>query len=197
MTFFGWLKSLFPFKRRAADAPPFSVVLLLRHHQELTEQRIHAAIRAVWGRGPRGDDEYVVYQDPVSVVRMDGRMFLLNSIPQPYGDDPQAAASVVGDLRQRKLLQEHQAWMSVDLLSPQTPKGDERDECYRYICRMAANFLDDTCLGVYFPESGNLRPHDAELQQALEDDKPLDAITRWENSPVLLIDSKDPALQAA
>src|SRR5262245_4777051 len=63
-----------------------------------------------------GADGFVVGVDVMNTIMHDGRMFLINSFPQPYLEDVEGAADSIGDMRIRDLLLEHQAWFSCDAM---------------------------------------------------------------------------------
>ncbi len=166
----------------------------------LKEEHIEAAIVRAWGRALRKEDnEYVVNKPPVGFIRFEGLVLLINNISKPYVPQQyrEKAVREFQELRQRKIVLEHDAWFSLDLMSPQNPKGESKADCYRRMCSLAAELLDENCMGVSFPETGHLRPFDAELKRALRSDDPLRQAMRWEKAPALAIEQNDPALVAA
>lgn len=64
-------------------------------------------------------------------------------------------------------------------MSPKDPAKAMKSECYRRMARLAAEFLDANCMGVYIPESGHMRPYDDCVMQALRSDHPLRELDKW------------------
>jgi uncharacterized protein YegJ (DUF2314 family) len=100
-------------------------------------------------------------------------------------------------MRQQKALREQVAWMSIDLLQPQDPPRQEKEECYRRMCSLAAELIDESCLAVFLPEQGCFRVHDSNLREALTSSDPLNQIKHVEHVPVVPIEGTDAALEKA
>ena len=58
-------------------------------------------------------------------------------------------------------------------MSPKNPGRKMKHECYRRMARLASEFVDANCLGIYIPESGHMRPHDEHVIDALRSNRPL------------------------
>jgi uncharacterized protein YegJ (DUF2314 family) len=92
---------------------------------------------------------------------------------------------------------EHRAFFTVDLMHPKEPSRSVKQNCYRRMCALAAEFVDDDCMAASFPETGHFRPYDSELKNALKSDQPLDALTHWQEVPVITMEEDDARLRAA
>src|SRR5258708_9969049 len=63
---------------------------------------------------------------------------------------------------------------------------------------LAAEFVDADCLGVFLPETGDLRPNDSTLLSDLRSGRPLQLLPKWEHVPaVASMPEADAQLQAA
>jgi len=186
---------------RKKEAPLISVVLLLRTRVHVTDELLHGAIANAWGRDIRKEDnEYVVNKPPICFVKFEDMVLLINNVGKPYVTEEyrhQHASSEFREKRQLRAVMEHRAFFTVDLMHPKDPTRGVKQECYRRICSLAAEFVDDNCMAASFPETGHLRPYDAELKNALKSDSPLKAVTQWEQVPVIMMEEDDAKLRAA
>src|SRR5258708_37025624 len=63
---------------------------------------------------------------------------------------------------------------------------------------LAAEFVDADCLGVFLPETGDLRPNDSTLLSDLRSGRPLQLLPKWEHVPVVAsMPNADAQLEAA
>jgi hypothetical protein len=165
-----------------AKAPLISVVLHFRRPRALSDQDVQAAVTRAWGRDVRKElNEHIVSRPPISFVKFDGIFLMLSNVSKPYCPAKylEQALKEFPELRQKKVVKEHKAFLSIDLQNPKAPRRSVKDDCYRRMCRLAAEFVDESCLGVYFPETAHLRPNDREVKNALRSDRPLKEITNW------------------
>ncbi|HKN76729.1 MAG TPA: DUF2314 domain-containing protein [Candidatus Acidoferrum sp.] len=192
------IKSLFGRQAKSAEKGPISVVLLLNEPAAITEEVLRQAAAHAWGREfDPARNEFIVLNGPLGILTFEGRMIHLIRVPKPYFDDPEGAARAAKELRLQKAIRDQTAWMSLDLLQPQNPAGPEKDECYRQICSLAAQLVDDSCLAVYIPQTGDIRVYDSALREALASNNPLKQIKHAEYVPVVPIEGTDAALEKA
>lgn len=196
MGFFSWLKSLFS---RTKQEGPIAFVWLLREPRTLdaaTVRRVVEQTLDVEIPPEPGEDaaRFVMGEPPSMMVKVDEHLLLVNCVPAPYIDRPEKAAEAVGELRLKKVIREHQAWMSVDLFGEY--EGEALAEGHRIIARLAAAFADDSCMALYQSRSGRLIPYAPELLEALRSPDPLAALG-WEVAPVVQISEDDPRMKAA
>ncbi len=173
------------------ESPLVSVVLLLRNPMPLNKTRIDSAVVEAWGRDLQTDkNEWVVYESRNGMIRFNDIILLINNISAPYSsaDFREKAMSEIKDLRQRKAILEHRAWLSVDLMYPKDASSKTRHDCYRQICSLAASLMDDNCLAASFPETGQLRVYDDDLKSALRSENPLEAVKHEKLVPVLSVE---------
>ena len=134
-----------------------------------------------WGRPPREAlKESVVVRPPLCFINFDGMVLMLTNAGRPYcpPEHLEQALAQFPEKRQKRVAREHKAFMTIDLLAPKTPTSTERNSCYRRMAWLAAELLDDNCLGVYVPETSYMRPNDDQLLKALRSDRPLVEIER-------------------
>jgi len=186
---------------RKKEAPLISVVLLLRTPIRLTDELLHATIARAWGRGVRTEqNEHVVNKPPICFIKFESIILLVNNVAKPYVTEEykrEHASQEFREKRQLKAVVEHRAFFTVDLMHPENPGRQVKQDCYRRMRSLAAEFVDDNCMAVSLPETGHLRPYDAELKRALQSDDPLAALDRWEQVPVIMLEEEDGRLTAA
>lgn len=192
------MKSLLGRQSKQADKAPVSVVLLLNKPATLTEDVLRQATARAWGREfDSARNELVVANDMLGIINFEGRMYHTICLARPYFEDVEKATRASKEMRQQKALRDQVAWMSVDLLLPQDPARQEKLECYRRMCSLAAELVDESCLAVFLPEQGYFRVHDSNLREDLASNDPLNQIKRVEHVPVVPIEGTDAALEKA
>lgn len=194
--FNAWLKL-----DRKKEAPLISVVLLVRERLQLTENLLHAAVVKAWGRDVRKEaNEYIVVKPPICFVRFEEMILLINNVGKPYVTEDYKQNHARQEFREKRQLNavlEHRAFFTVDLMQPKNPRRKVKAACYQKMCRLAAEFVDGNCMAASFPETGQLRPYDSELENALKSDDPLRAVSQWEYVPVVMVEDSEAKLEAA
>jgi uncharacterized protein YegJ (DUF2314 family) len=198
-----WLKGLLGSetpKREREEKPLIALVLFLAEPRDLDADFI--ARRATYALGervsagePDGTDHFVAGEEPSFVLKYRDYFFLINSFSRPYMDDPETSSSAIGELRLRKAVREHTAWLSVDLLGE--VRRAELPKIYRVIGKLVAALADEECLAVFAPATGQLNLYDAESAQILRGDKPLELFDVANHPPVVPVSGDDPRLKAA
>lgn len=197
MSVLGKIKTLLGVKPKE---PPFiSVVLHFRKPISLPNETIHAAIRRAWGRDVREDLKEFVSEPPFCFVKFEGMLLMLSNARKPYCSPEmlEQALAEFSEVRQREVVREHRGFLAIDLRAPKDPGKTGKMECYRRMCRLAAEFVDYNCMGVYLPEIGHMRPYDVDIISALRSENPVEEIQEWGQPPVMLIEDDDPRLKAA
>jgi uncharacterized protein YegJ (DUF2314 family) len=177
-----------------------ALVLFLRDSRVLDTASIAAlAGDALGGRfsSDRRDatDRYVAGRDPSFVVKHGDHFFLINNFARPYTEDPAEAADEIGELRLRKAVRDHEAWISVDLLGQ--CKDADLPEIYRTLGKLAAELIDEECLALFAPATGQLVVYDPDMLDALRGDNPLALFEVPPHPPVVPVNGDDPRLKAA
>ena len=196
-----WLKARFS---RKEDPGPVAFVWLLEEPRSMDAATLQRVLEQEFGVSvtsePKGDapmaeaGDFVVGQPPGFVARLGEHMLLINTFPVPYMQNPERAAERIEELRLRKAVAEHRAWVSADLLG--ACEGEALHEGLGKIARLAAALADDGCLALYLPHAGQLIPYDPDLLSKLRAPNPMEALG-WDMSPVISISSDDPAMKAA
>ena len=186
-------------RRSRADEPLVSFVVLLRQPRQLDERALAAAATRAFGTDmtAQGEDatDFAAGEAPHFIVKRGGLFLTVHCLPTPYFDDAEALAEQVGELRRRKALRDHRAWMSVDLIN----RGDDvaLAEARRLMARLVAEMLDDDCLALYVPQTEHLHVVHPGLARALLADDPLQAIADAMPVPVIPVANDDPRLRQA
>jgi uncharacterized protein YegJ (DUF2314 family) len=203
MGLWAWIKNLLGGKSRddsESDKPIISLVLLLREPRYLDDKILAQQAGKAWHKAiDAGETEdpqdFVVGASPTFVLKCGGRVFLVHNFGKPYMDDPKKAAEDIQELRLRKCVSEHRAWLSVDALGEF--EGEDLDETYRRIGKLAAALADTDCLAIYAPGIDRLNVYDAELDEKLRGPNALDAFGRSPFVPVVPVTDKAPLLEKA
>jgi hypothetical protein len=123
------IKALVGLRAKSEEKPFISVVLLLRRPGALTQDMLYDAAVRAWGREFRAEDnECVLMEGALGIVTFENRMFHTINSAQPYVENPERMARELKEMRQQKVMREHAAWMSVDLLQPENPDVAEKAE---------------------------------------------------------------------
>ncbi len=86
---------------------------------------------------------------------------MIHNQEREYFNEQSTLAEKVPELRQRTILQQQQAWLSVDAMGVEGEA--ETAAAYVKIARALAELADDKVLALYQPASNRLTPWDAEL----------------------------------
>ncbi len=191
----------------AADTPMVSLVLLLKEPRYLEPVVLAEIVRSAWGipievsRGEEGADEstkgqpYIVGQSPLFMVHTGSEMFVVHNHERLYfGDDPEVAEKIP-DLRLRKIVADHRAWLSVDALGVEADADPAPH--YARISKLLADLADESVLGLFQPASSRLTPWDATLVERLRSGENLAELFQVNQSPVVQIADDDPRMRAA
>ena len=194
-------------KKRLADDEHqmLSFVALLKESRHLEPIMIQTAARKAWGAelgigDDEGPDGFVVGNEalPSIVMNYQGHMILVNNFPVPYVDDPEEAAESIGDLRLRSLVAEHTAWISCDALGVES--FDDMDavrEWYKRLGPLLCELVDDNCLAIMLPQTGQIFANMEETLDMLKSDDPLEKLMDEAPVPIVQIGEDDPRMQAA
>jgi uncharacterized protein YegJ (DUF2314 family) len=183
------------------DRPMISLVLLLREPRYLDAGILTRLAGQAWqteiGAGDEDDEEsFLVGESPHFILKLRDLIFAVHNVDQPYFDNPEEHSDEIRELRTRKIVLEHRAWLAVDYMqlddSPQ-----QLQEAYQHIGRLLAELADSDCLGVFIPSTGQLHPYDENLEQKLRGPSPLDELMEFPFPAVLGIADDDPRMVAA
>jgi len=182
--------------------PLISFVLLLREPRYLETTILAQILSSAWGGDYSCNDkekngEFVVGESPVFMIKSPQGIFMLNNFAGPYIDQsPEAIAAEIDELRLRKAMEEHKAWLSVDLMhtfdSQVAPEST-----YPQIANLIAELAGPDCLAIYNPQSRKINVWDSSLEQKLRGPNPLQDFSQPTFVPVTAVESEDPRMEAA
>lgn len=189
-----------------SDTPMVSLVLLLKQPKYLEAVVLAEVLKSAWGLpfevgrdddGEEKDDKakpFVVGESPLFMVSAGDALFVIHNHASGYFSDVDKLAEKIPDLRQRKLVTDQQAWLSVDCMW--TADGT-REAQYPRIARAIAELADDSVLGLFQPELDRLVPWEETLEARLRKGEELDDLFRSDKVPVVQVSDDDPRMKAA
>jgi len=195
---------------------PLSLVFLLAEPRRVSVESVSRCVRDALGLDGAAD-ELVVEASPVDFSRAAGgetekgggaageRQFLVRLPDGVYGvlvfSAPYQSGAVTRatseDKRLRTSVENHQGWLSVDLVSatPEEPEGCIR--AYATIGKLLAAMAGPDCLAIYAPEIGGLNEFDPMLIELLRSGEPLSIFEEPTFDPVVEIEEDDPRMAEA
>lgn len=194
------------------DEPLISFVLFQRSQKYLEDVTLTKIIQSAWGgeyasgEDSEGSEEvgFVVGESPIFCVKTpnQGPLFLVHNHDQPYFDDMDEVLSQVPDLRLRKAIADHTAWLAVDLVGASGlesgPDGEvDAAEFYPQIMKLICELADDETLAIFQPASNNINVWSEELADKLLDPNAYESFAEPTNVPVIPISDDDPELLAS
>ena len=198
MGIFGRIKSLFSRKK---DEPIHALVFLRNEPRILDSETLERVVERALGVDFSSKDEedtdacFVAGFPPILMVKLPDAMVLVNCVPAPYVPNPEKLANQIKELRMRKAVAEHKAWMSVDWMGDKDPESLKSG--YRTIGKIAAELVDDDCVALYSTSSNQLIPIDDEVIEGLRSEDPLAMFDEIIQPPVVNISGDDPRMKRA
>jgi uncharacterized protein YegJ (DUF2314 family) len=182
----------------AGDEKPMTSIVLLRSKPKALDDRILLEhLRDAWDEHRKlGEDELFVAGDgPIHIVKSPQGMWMIHNHASPYFDGGNPAERMP-ELRLRKALEEHAAWISVDLMHGFV--GDlPPDIYYPYIFRLIRELADEDTLAILRPETGEINIWNDEVATRLGSMEPLEAFATPVHSPVISVSDQDPRMKDA
>ena len=130
------------------------------------------------------------------MLNADQGSFMVNSIQNAYMSRPEELARRMPDLRLRRAILDHRAWISVDFMGKAEDKKAKAD-AYRTIGKLMTALGGENCLAIYCPELQRCNEFDKSLPEKLRSDDPLALFGTPTSPPIAKVDSEDPRLIAA
>ena len=131
------------------------------------------------------------------MIKVDVGVFAVLSSSQPYMTNRHAAARRdIRDKRLRTAIEEHTAWISVDLMG-EPGSAEEKQDAYRSIALMLAAMSGPDCVAICCPERQLCNEFDPGLIELLRSDDPLNLFDDPTFAPVIEVANDDPKLKAA
>jgi uncharacterized protein YegJ (DUF2314 family) len=180
--------------------PLISLVLLLREPRYLDCDMVKRIASKVLGHDFTTTDEnatdFIVGEHAPFFLKFRGELYLIHCFPKPYMKNPEQASMEIQELRTRKAVSEHKAWMSVDLLQIGEEASD-LNSAYQVIGKLVAEFADNDSLAIFAPQTSKINVYDPELDAKLRGPDPLKDFARPVFVPVTAISGDDPRMRAA
>ena len=204
MGLWSWLKNVvrtdLPEQAERPSKPLVALVLLLNHPRLLDAADLAEIASDVFDQRFTNDrddatDNFVAGAEPSFIFKHGEHFFLINCFNRPYMDDPQSAAESISELRLRKAIREHGAWLSVDLLGD--CETHDLPEIYRTIGKLVAELADEECIAIFAPATGQISVFDEETRQRLRGPDPLEIFEHSSHPPVVPVSGNDPRLKTA
>jgi hypothetical protein len=185
------------------DGPLLSVVLLQKKLPALSEKSIASSVEKAWKQKVSiGDDEkkdatdFVIKGGPGFIIQCQDTFCMMILASKPYLETD--ALKEVQELRTRKMLQEHKAWFSLDLVGDISKKtAAEQDAAMTRIIRLAAEMVDKNTVGVLLPSENIVLPISDEVITAMKGADALKTLRKSSNAAVIGSSGDDPKMLAA
>lgn len=172
-----------------------SLVFLLKGPQALNKSAVEIALSRAFG--PESAQWELKATDRENFFGLIGPEFNLGimSVGGPYVHDRGQVADNLRNTRQKIAIQNHNAWLAIDLFSEVT---DNREgEVYQYIGKLLAEFAGDNCLALYYPSKQQLIDYGPDLLPLLRSGDPLEAFKLNRGDPLVAAPANDADLKAA
>jgi uncharacterized protein YegJ (DUF2314 family) len=173
------------------DRAAISLVLLLSEPRFLDAKLLARLVEKAW----RPDAITVDGKSPLLTIHADGRTFIIQNIDTPYFDQPLKVAAEMRELRLRKVVAEHRAWLSVEYVESKQPENPKR--MYQLIGRLIAELCDSDCLAVLEPATGAINVYDDEIREGLCEKDPAELLNNFIHAPVVNVSPADPRMRQA
>jgi uncharacterized protein YegJ (DUF2314 family) len=182
--------------------PPVSVVLLQTSLPKWSEQQLIAKIKTAWKvdlsqkDGEDNDEGFVVKGGPGFIIKTKDSQYMMIMAEDPYLK--KEVIDEVEELRLKTMLKEHEAWVSVDLLSGDdelSPAAKARE--WKRVASLAAELLNDKTIGVILPEPNVIAVKNETTADHLRQKDPVTALKDSLEVAVVGADSDDPEMEKA
>lgn len=204
MGLWSWLKSVVVAKpssrHERREKRLVALVLFLDQPRVLHSADLARIASEVFGKPVTNDnedatDDFIAGAEPSFIFKHGDHFFLINSFDRPYIDDAESVAESIGELRLRKAIREHCAWLSVDLLGDYKPS--ELPSVYRTIGLLVAELADEDCVAIFAPATGQISVFNEETRERLRGRDPLALFEQSSQPPVVPVSGDDPRLRTA
>ena len=140
-------------KLRGRDPDFIAVVLFLRNPISVTKELLEQAVNRAWPTNPeeKKENKFVVMKPPIIFVKSNGHLFNIVGQSSPYIQAPEEFARHFADLRVKGAILDHKAWLSVDYIVSSKPVEPNIDRQYAQAAKLAAELVNEDCLGVCLP----------------------------------------------
>jgi len=178
-------------KSAGGERSPIALVLLLSEPRYLDANLLSGLVRKAWGATSITIDG----KSPLLTIHAQGRKFSIQNVDAPYFEEPQKIAAEMRELRLRKVIAEHRAWLSVEFV--ESAQHEEPTAIYQLIGKLIAELCDSDCLAVLAPASGAINVYDDEIREGLCRKDPGELLGNFIHAPVVTISPADPRMRQA
>src|SRR5205807_1280183 len=106
---------LSPLNRHEFEQPLISFVLLLQQPRHLNASQLAHGVSAAFGfpvgTGPTRERASVAGESPCFLLRLPDGLFSVHAVAHPYFDNPTAVVADLTELRSRRAVAFHRAWL--------------------------------------------------------------------------------------
>ena len=190
----------------ANDEPLASLVLFQREPKYLEANILARILQTAWGQPYRSGDEpdaadddsefNVVGENPIYMITGDQGVFVVHNHDEPYFEELDEVVDSIGELRLRKAVSDHVAWLSVDWLMGTNPEA-ELSTIYERIKVLIEELSDEDTLAVFRPESSQIRVWSADVAAQWHNQSLDDFFNEVDNVPVVPVEADDPLMVEA
>lgn len=190
-----------------------SLVYLLSEPREADETSIRRCVSSALGIDfdidAHSPDHFVIELNTPRTTNEadDGISHFMVKIPQglfavlvsnrPYISNPsQFAKQSIRDKRLRKAVEQHLAWISVDVMDD-TSGPEAASAAYQVIGQILATLAGPDCLAIYCPEIQRCNEFDFSLIETLSSQRPLDLFSEPTFQPIVEISDSNPKMAQA
>ncbi len=187
--------------QEGTEKPMIAFVLLQKQPKYLENMILAKMVESAWGGNYSSGDEdqadgFVVGESPLFVIKAPFGMYLVHNHANPYWNNTNEVVEDIGELRLRKAVADHEAWLSVDLISSEND-GKDPSEYYPRIAKLIIELADEDTLAIFRPESNAINVWSEELVERLSRPNAHEEFASPTNVPVISISDDDPAMMAA
>jgi uncharacterized protein YegJ (DUF2314 family) len=126
-------------------------------------------------------------------LRLPDGLFSVHAVAHPYFENPTAIVAHLTELRSRRAVAFHRAWLAVDCLHNPV----EGSHSYATVGRLAAMLAERDCLAVCLPAQRHLVPFDEKVMQQLCAPDPVQALEANHPRKQREVSPKDPRFLSA
>jgi len=172
-----------------------SIIALLKEPRQLDKATVQQAAECAFRDAPRKPQVIAIQNRPgFGVVLGPLRLAVINA-DQPYFRDATATANRVSHFPGRIAIQEHKAWLAIDLLGE--PPPIDPPKLYGLIGSLLAEFLDPNVLGLIRAPDGRVIGYDFSFIPLFRTRKAFDAFEKGTPDRIVKVPAKSDELAAA
>jgi len=175
--------------------PIFSIVLLLRQPRQLDLAAVQRAVEFAYRGAPEPPKVVEIKKIPGFGILLGPLRLAVINADRPYFRDIAKAADRTGDMRGKLAIQQHTAWLSVDIAGEPPPMPPET--MYKIIGKLIAEFIQDDVLGLIRRPDGPIIGYDFSFIPLLRMGRASEVFQRGAPDRVIKAKANDAELAAA